>query len=976
MMLDEPGAFDQFYRELWSYDPFDWQRELAAQVHAEGRWPELIDLPTGAGKTSTIDIALFLLARDAGRPAAERTMPRRIVMVVDRRVVVDQAHDRARALRRRLREAQPGSLAEAAADRLRATWDGPADAPPFRTSVLRGGMVRDESWARRPDVPAVIAATVDQVGSRLLFRGYGLSERMAPLHAGLLGSDTLLLLDEVHLSQAFAETLRRLEGQRDGSALPSRWSVVELSATPGRVVGRRFPTSPLDPASSPVLGRRLLAAKPARLAAVKGRDRSALARQCAGAATDLLAEEHVRVLAVVVNRVQTAQEVAEHLRSDQPDLEVVVLTGRVRPLDRDRGLGRLRPRLETGRTRAPDDSRLVVVATQCIEAGADFDFDGLVTECASLPALRQRFGRVDRDGRLAESGTPAPGVILALSGDISASDDPVYGTALAATWTVLQGQSELDFGIAALDRSGLGEDVRLAPQPVTAPYLLPAHLDAWVQTQPKPTPDPDPALWLHGLDSPGVADVQLVWRADLTENLLRLAIAENQPDVAALVSACPPASGETMSVPLTAVRAWLAGSDAVPVADVEGVDLAGEVGRGARPVVRWRAGGAEVLEAPVQVAPGDLLVVPAGYGGVDDDGNWDPAREQPVPDLAHDAQARQRQRVVLRLVPALWRDQSDLPLPAQLSDDDNERDVVLRWLAARGDEEYAQHCAANPSAVRLRRVSGSAYRWLSNADGAAGWAESTGTSEYFVVSCLRPFQALDQQAGSAYDPEGDQSTFIAREVELDDHLRGVERWGRRLAAGCGFPAHLVDDLALAGRLHDLGKADPRFQIILYGGDEIGAASGRLLAKSGLSELDGPRQQRVRERVGYPAGARHELMSLALIDGRAEIAVRAHDWDLVRHLVSSHHGWCRPFARAVLDPEPRNVRVQVDDLELIGSSDHGLARLDSGVPERFWTLVRRYGPYGLAWLEAVFQLADHQCSAEEQSGSSEAMGAHG
>lgn len=968
-MLGEPGAFDQFYRDMWAYDPFDWQRELVDQVYAESRWPDLIDLPTGAGKTSTIDVALFLLARDAARPTADRVMPRRIITVVDRRVVVDQAYDRARELRQRLHEADPGSVAHAVAEGLRRTWSGSAADLPFTTSVLRGGIVRDESWARRPDVPAVIASTVDQVGSRLLFRGYGLSPRMAPLHAGLLGTDTLLLLDEVHLSQPFAETLRRLSHSRPETGLPERWVAVELSATPGHTTRRRFPDRPLDPASSVVLRRRLLAAKPAQLEAVKGRDRAVLARRCAASVSVLLAQPHVRALAVVVNRVQTAREVAQELSLDHASPEVVVLTGRVRPLDRDRVVARLRDRLSTGRRRTTDDLRLVVVATQCIEAGADFDFDGLVTECASLPALRQRFGRVDRDGRLAEAGTPAPGVILALAGEVSDSDDPVYGSALATTWEVLEARTDLDFGITALERSGLGNDPRLAPTPTMAPHLLPAHLDAWVQTQPRPTPDPDPALWLHGLDDPGVPDVQVVWRADVTESLLG-----SGADVLDLVTSCPPVSAEAMSVPINAVRAWLTGSPVIPVADVEGVDLPGDVGRAGRAVLRWRADDPTVLSGPAQINPGDVLVVPATYGGVDGSGNWAPDSSSPVPDLGHDGQAVQRQRVVLRLVPALWPRQADLPLPTQLTDELDERVVVVDWLRRQVENAYAQHCAANAGAVRVRRVWGSAYRWVAHQDGHGGWAESAGTNEYFVVSCLRPYLAVPQEAAAGYDPEGDQSTFIAQEVELDEHLRGVERWARRLATDCGLSPDMVSDVALAGRLHDLGKADPRFQVILYGGDEIGAGSGRLLAKSGLSELDRRQQRRVQERSGYPSGTRHELMSLALIEGSSALEARAHDWDLVLHLVSSHHGRCRPFAPAVPDPDPRSVQVAVDGVELAGSSAHGLARLDSGVPQRFWTLVRRYGPHGLAWLEAILQLADHQRSAEEQSLTEDPTGA--
>lgn len=307
--------FATFFRALWTYDPFPWQSMLAERL-TTAPWPQALDLPTASGKTACIDIALWALASQADHQHAERTAPRRIWFVVDRRIVVDEAFARAETIAARLATATEDPLADLAA-RLRriAGTDRP-----LATARLRGGVFRDDGQARLPSQPAVITSTVDRIGSRLLFRGYGHSHLTAPIFAGLAANDSLILLDEAHCSVPFLQTLRAITTYRGArwaeSPLASPFAAVVLSATPPANIPEDnvFPGAAREQAlDHPVLRQRLVDAhKPADLIEVRtrrGDSADALVAEAARRAAAFVGEGKRRV-AVMVNRVRTAGEIA------------------------------------------------------------------------------------------------------------------------------------------------------------------------------------------------------------------------------------------------------------------------------------------------------------------------------------------------------------------------------------------------------------------------------------------------------------------------------------------------------------------------------------------------------------------------------------------------------------------------------------------------------------------------------------------
>ena len=650
---------------------------------------------------------------------------------------------------------------------------------------------------------------------------------------------------------------------------------------------------------------------------------------------------------VVVNRVDLARTVFERLRETvDAAVDCLLLIGRSRDVDR-RGIESKLAPFRTGN----DEERaaaapLMVVATQCLEVGIDLDLDGLVTEAAPLDALRQRFGRVNRAGR----SIKAAGAVLTTTESLGKrTDDPVYGDRLHSTWDLLMAiatRERVDFGVDALDlrlrRAKIEDDADYVAPRARAPVMMPAYLDLWAQTSPQPVPDPEVELFLHGTQRTS-PEVSIVWRSDITgEDLVDAGAADELKTILALV---PPRSAEMLEVPVWVAAAWLRRWSTARTARLADVaepedDLEIELSETDRPAFRW-AGADDPRTGLVRAGDlrgGDVLVVPAEYGGCDRHG-WAPAWREPVADVADAAAWPYRdRRYAVRVTPkvAHWD-----RLSAVLAGTDEPR--VDDLVAALPDEDLD----ATPEAARASRSIRQALDAFEHARGKVVFRYPyRDRSRGVVVVAGHGLEG----APRGYQPvtEDDEASHRAsRPISLKDHTCAVVARVERFTETLGMAGHQAGDLRLAAELHDLGKADERFQLLLAGADWWNRPDGPALAKSGRPSARGAAQ-----RAGLPTGWRHEARSVRLASTDPRFAA-AHDPRLVLWLIGTHHGYGRPFFgfHDPLDEEgPHSLGYTFDGCDW---------------PALFERLRRRYGAWRLAWLEAVLRLADHRASEDAE-----------
>ena len=626
---------DRTFRLLTGHDRMlAWQRRLLLDWFRKGRLPDEIDMPSGLGKTSIMALWLMALAEQLGEGREDR-LPLRYVHLVDGRAQVDQASVEAERLARNL-GLRPGL-----------EWMRRAlglDRERLPVSTLHGGMAGSSRWLADPAAPAIIVGTAEDMVSRFLFDGGGLSPRMRSVHAAMLGVDSLMVVDEIRLVPRFLRLLVRLVREGAQSLWPPaagirRPKLLPMSAT-GCGAGAVFRLEAAD-LEDPEIVRRLEAVRHLRLERSGAGDGGGdvLAARLADAAWRLACGDRgaagLRTV-VFCDDAEVARRVHDMLRARPwPDGEVcggeILLLANGR-----RGLERHALAERLGRAGfLPNGScahavPVILVTASTAAESMDLEADRMVCDIVPLERMVLRFGRLVRR---AERGNGC--AVVVVDGMMLARSSGARAERLEGAVRVLE-RLGADASQAAFMRLREREPDLfwrgVSPDPY--PPWLEVALNGRVSRIPLDRRGPEE-------DDPDdeAVDSEILWRAHLP---WRLGAPEpDAADVARYLVAAAPHPLEGLKTKASAVAALLirragavlgrsgAGAEAVCGPADAGAILLSTQGEFETAFTMGELAEMSVADLEKRIGGGTILCA-AGLGGLDAEGRLDPEIKERV----------------------------------------------------------------------------------------------------------------------------------------------------------------------------------------------------------------------------------------------------------------------------------------------------------------------------------------------------------
>ena len=910
MLESDTTGFHRFFAELsGGKDPRQrpWQCGVASSPECGNR---LVRVPTGFGKT------LGVLAAWAWHRLCLRNedWPRRLVWCLPMRVLVEQTESEVRAALRRI-----GLL-----------WDGEgAHDGKVGVHPIMGGADAGR-WHLYPEADAVLIGTQDMLLSRAVNRGYASPRARWPMEFGLLNQDALWVMDEVQLMDVGLATSGQLQAFRNEdrcahktlrpcftwwmSATLQRGWLEKSPDTAGLTGELARNTHRIEPEDR----RGALwddVAKP--MAVVPFDNPKALARNVSRRHRDRGCGREGPTL-IVLNTVRRAVEVWKTLQADKhlkaAGTDVRLIHSRFRPPERESW-----SRTFLNRAACSPGVNRIVVSTQVIEAGVDVSASLLIAELAPWTSLVQRFGRCARWGGSGQ-------VVVADFGyDSDGKAAPYARDALDAARDVCAALP--DAAPIHLERF---EEEHQAQLPRLYPYeprhlLLRHELDDLFDTSPDLSgADVDVSRFIRSDDE---RDMQVFW-AEVDGD-------RPPPNV-------KPTRNELCSLPFLEARGWLCRPKS-------------EHSDSLKPGVRawvwdwldreWRRAMRRDLR------PGQTVLVESGVGGYRRDQGWDPDFEEPVAPVRLDVAAHHEDKPCWTRDGDGWRPGTRrvraLPLPpedhADAAEDDESLSVTGSWqtIATHGLRvgETAGRIAAAlaPDRAGILHLAG---RWHDLGKAHAAFQNS-------IQADGRP--ARDDVA-KAPDAAWPCSTHGMYRFGPGDQRRG-------------FRHELASTLGLFGVLR---RHAPQHPALL--GDWLDWFEAMGEADHPASGADTPE----------PTAIEREILDLG-----------AGEFDLLAYLVCAHHGKVRmAWHSSPADQEANRLRIRgvregdvlppvplagpdgayhplpATALDLSPSAAGLSLRTGRSWTERVLNLVGRFGPFTLAWLEALLRAADQRASREE------------